>query len=794
MRKEAEPDWERQLESVVNDQALRAISRRPDALASIENGRMGPNQLTAKVIASKLGTRQRAIDDIEDWARIVETRVSRRLHQLVAEGSSVTVRAVDALRNHVEILSDEVSASNNSALRCRKSLEALERRVGLLEDDVGNELLRLRNHVNAREDALQSSLQRVQGQIDSLSERSEKTISERVERQISDSIQPFQRNLVETIQQVVKGEVAQSQRKCLDMIEARFGEQQEKGRDESVKLTTKIITRSITNLEKSLRIGLEGKIEEQLRERKQHQSKLLQYQMEKELTSELSPIHDALHEMDKRLSTCLSRRRAETLVESTRSSATEDMEQLEGRLKQAILDVKSNLDSSLERLSTGQGRLTKESQNDVLALVTEGNKTQLEQEVERKVLHEISILNTQNHDQHRPVQFAVEKLQARLTDLEGVLNDKLCSPQETAESASSSDIKGAASKVEEHFDVKLMNKCLDVVEEVEGRLGKLELDRPRDLESKLTSRISELEQIMGEIPEQLKTIGDEIAKRGSSLGRNLSFDESIDDLHSALQEAKRLASSHKKPPLSTVACNHTSEKSSKASDTASPSSIAHLLGLGTPSGTASTRSSPSPIVASQNAKKDQEGDSECKSKSQGTTEEFDLTEARNRMLSDVARTLSSVGSRRDDPSLKDLAARMRAGKLAGENYSPKTSPSIQSSDRGSPGSGESMSRAASVDTAEALSLCGMKLPESDSPASLGGSIATNEALDLCGTEHLIATEALAREESVTGMELEPSTPVRREKSLIAGHTSTRSLLDCKTSETAEKLSSSSPRA
>ena len=630
MRKETEPDdWERQLESVVSNQALQAISRRYEssgALPSKNRRPIGPNEINARAIASKLG--RLATDDVEDLARLVETRVSRRLRTLVADGSSVTVHTMDALRNHLETLSDEVSASNGALLRCQKSLSALERRVGLLEEDVGNEMLRLRNHVNSREDAFQSSPQRVQVRIDGLSDSSEKTIARQVERQISDSVQPFQRNLVETIQHAVKEEVSQSQRKCLDVIETRLGEHEQKGRDESVKMTTNIITRSITNLEKSLRIGLstkiDGKIDEQLRENKHQQSKLLKYQMEKEMTNELSPIRDALHELDKRLSTCLSRRRAETLVESTRCSATEDMEKLEGRLTQAIVDINSKLDS----LSAGQGRLTKDSQKDVVALVTDGSKSLLKQcqriiedEVERKVRHEISMMN--HPDQHRPVQFAVEKLQARLTDLEGAVNDKLCSPQETVEGSSSSD-NGIARKD------KLMNKCLDAMEELEDRLGKLELDQP-GLESKLTSRVSELEQIMGSIPEQLKTIGDEIAKRGN--GRNLSFDDSIDELHSALQEAKRLASSTaKKPPLSTVAYNHqkSDETSSATSDTASPSSIAHLLGLQTPS-----RSSPRLTVTSQGAETEQEDDSGCESKSQGITEES-LTEARNRMLSDVS--------------------------------------------------------------------------------------------------------------------------------------------------------------
>ena len=249
MRKEAraEQDWDRQLDSVVNNESLRAISRRYErerprsdgspisgALASIENRRRQSNDRSMhvsggrlQVIAAKLGTRPRAVDDAEDWARIVETRVSRRLHQIVADSSSVTVRAVDALRSHLESLSDEVSASNNALLRCQKSLSALERRVGLLEEDVGNELLRLRNHVNAREDAFQSVLQRVQGQIDSLSESSEKIIAERVERQISDSLQPFQRNLVETIAKKDQGgdsggkSKSQGTREELDLTEAR---------------------------------------------------------------------------------------------------------------------------------------------------------------------------------------------------------------------------------------------------------------------------------------------------------------------------------------------------------------------------------------------------------------------------------------------------------------------------------------------------------------------------------------------------------------------------------------------
>ena len=97
------------------------------------------------------------------------------------------------------------------------------------------------------------------------------------------------------------------------------------------------------------------------------------------------------------------------------------------------------------------------------------------------------------------------------------------------------------------------------------------------------------------------------------------------------------------------------------------------------------------------------------------------------MLSDIARTLVDVAAKRDDSSLDDLAAAMRAGKLptSSNEHSSMTNSRNQHEEGGSSGTplvqrNESSTDfresvdpdSVSIDTAAALSLCGVQLDES----------------------------------------------------------------------------------
>lgn len=131
-------------------------------------------------------------------------------------------------------------------------------------------------------------------------------------------------------------------------------------------------------------------------------------------------------------------------------------------------------------------------------------------------------------------------------------------------------------------------------------------------------------------------------------------------------------------------------------------------------------------------------------------EQCTLIQERNRMLSNVARTLSAVAARRDDPSLRRLAAELRAGKLATDSTKSQhdheppvhAAPDVyvdQQSELSSP-----QSDVESIDTAHAMSLCGVQLDEYtdstradrisrslESPESFVGTIDTAEAISLC---------------------------------------------------------------
>jgi hypothetical protein len=111
------------------------------------------------------------------------------------------------------------------------------------------------------------------------------------------------------------------------------------------------------------------------------------------------------------------------------------------------------------------------------------------------------------------------------------------------------------------------------------------------------------------------------------------------------------------------------------------------------------------------------------------------------MLSNVARTLSVVAAKRDDSSLRQLAEELRAGKLVSE-HDPE--PYRFDEDVQSEISTSQQSDVESIDTAEAMTLCGVKLDEShdgtrsgstsrglESPTSFVGTIDTAEAISLC---------------------------------------------------------------
>lgn len=161
--------------------------------------------------------------------------------------------------------------------------------------------------------------------------------------------------------------------------------------------------------------------------------------------------------------------------------------------------------------------------------------------------------------------------------------------------------------------------------------------------------------------------------------------------------------------------------------------------------------------------------SPCHSDSSNENEEDDkqqnLIHERNRMLSHVARTLSAVATKRDDSSLRQLAAEMRAGKLAtdvAKVHDPESYAIDAAEGRLSGMFISTQSDAESIDTADAMSLCGVQLDESnngtrsyvssrriDSPTSFVGTIDTAEAISLCRC-HIPSDQC--RENTLSGTE------------------------------------------
>lgn len=265
----------------------------------IENGTpCGPYQQAAvnAFHSARNGTRHhvmggRTAEDV----RVLESRIQQNVDRLVNDKFKCTSIAIDALRDQLVILADEVRQLNRNATSQERRVDVLchdaDSRRGTINSmeahmqdensrikSLGMEMERLKQEVatkaslvdvktglkstrlksNTSLSDLKAQLKRnnitVMQEVNDMKVLVQKQHLEGVETQMhhtSTSTQAFQRNLVDVMKQSVHEEVALIEKKCLAMIEHEAQKISMQNKDERDKEYVKVISQIVTKVNRS---------------------------------------------------------------------------------------------------------------------------------------------------------------------------------------------------------------------------------------------------------------------------------------------------------------------------------------------------------------------------------------------------------------------------------------------------------------------------------------------------------------------------------------------------------------
>eukprot|EP01082_Thalassiosira_pseudonana_P005445 g5082.t1 g5082 contig18:601648-604748(-) len=293
-------------------------------------------------------------------SRSSEDDLLRRAERIVNDKLTTTSRAIDALRDQVDILANEVRQLNKEAATKAKGIASQERRIDVLCHDfdsrrevinsieehmidvadwrksVGSEISGLKQSLvqQGRDLSTRATSSELKAGLESselsfttavapLSSilRQVNTMTGFIERDIEEKIRPIEANLIETIRDVVKIEY--------ESLEGRF---EDKLKDE--------VMQRLTNEIEVMKATVEPKRQKNDVSR-HHLEQLLKNivatntQLKEELQGGLSLVRDELKQATSRYAQFVSKKEAATLLESCRNSLAEKISLLEQQLTSA---------------------------------------------------------------------------------------------------------------------------------------------------------------------------------------------------------------------------------------------------------------------------------------------------------------------------------------------------------------------------------------------------------------------------------------------------------------------------
>ena len=358
------------------------------------------------------------------------------------------------------------------------------------------------------------------------------------------------------------------------------------------------------------------------------------------------------------LSTCITREEVGAIVQDKAilsRRAIDGVDKLIGECKQ----LKSNISAQLERFVTREEAVSiAESKTTELRELSDINTSDGVLD-EARVMAEVSARLRRYVTKEEASEIAACVVQPKIDECEAKLAEEVSD-------LVISDMRRVAEDGMQSLEFR--------VNEAEANFGS-KVEREQHL---LESRLGNVEELVKDFPAKLGNIANVLFsfEQAPADARETPLRRSLANLHKTLEDAKGLT-------LPTLPPKHSEE--------CTPSSIVHLLGLGSP----------------------------------GSVDSESITPAKADELNSIARTLSDAARKRGDSSLHELAAGLRARETATSGQESRESSSPDSA-------------AETIDTADALEMCGMRLgttcDESESPASTSVSIETAEAMALCGMQ------------------------------------------------------------
>ena len=242
---------------------------------TIQRHSCGPHQQAAMAAfhATKSGnkiTRPISRSSEDDILRRLDTRTKQSVERMVNDKLTVTSRSVDALRDQIAVLADEVRALNQNASSTAQSLSSQERSVDLLRHDldsrrefllkmesycldentwrksVGSEITHLKQALAQQRQDISTKATSVDVNAGLESAKLETSMSmaaaisplqtsiqdeirvimndvsswkESMDQKISEKMQPYHENIATTMRDAIKAEAKATEKRCQDMLE-----------------------------------------------------------------------------------------------------------------------------------------------------------------------------------------------------------------------------------------------------------------------------------------------------------------------------------------------------------------------------------------------------------------------------------------------------------------------------------------------------------------------------------------------------------------------------------------------
>ena len=764
-------EWERRLASILDKSRSSLLDinakyerrSKHNALCGIENLNCGPHQRAAieafhatvnipssddevyrsveprisKYVDDKLVVKARAIDALRDQI----TALTDDIHQLAKDSTRTTKavshqdRRLDRLSNECQSRQDnlsniEASISNEKEWRGKIEVELValvestRQQRGELDNkaDLTNLLHRLESVKLETTNAITSEIPPLQASI----KRDINTLKESMKEEVSRNIQPFQANMMETLKVAVEKETKLSIEKELDRLQ---------GCIESFNKSKGKVQAFVTSAVETAEKNLQGDIEASLKDVKglKKDVGLLRRSVRDDVATDLTTLKEELAQITMKQSEFMSAlNSSESCRNELSSSLKEGLREIKAEVtsrSKAVDDALATIKMQIEEFQALHREETSRQEKDTTKLferVSEMEKNLLK--ISRQYPSDDNILSEKVDSL---AQSKIQQLEEKMRVLENKQSEFMSAlnSSESCRNELSSSLKEGLREIK--AEVTSRSKAVDdalatikmQIEEFQA-LHREETSRQEKDTTKLFERVSEMEKNLLKISRQYPSDDNILSEKVDSLAQS-----KIQQLEEKMRVLENSQSS-----INIKESEVWRETLKLVEDDSRRRSIVQLGRL------------------------DEEEEEDKRN----------ISEERNRTLSDVARKVLAVASRRGhDPSLIELAKRMQGGKLATpQPQHPNTSREEVDS------SPESV---LSILTSEALSLCGIQLqldetedddevetPRTDSPTPepLPSRSSTPSPTQLCVDSLLLNKSSTP--EVATSKECDATKPLKEE--------------------------------